>query len=511
MNPEDVARLYSGARAGFELVGYQEVGLPNWQLSLNCMVLTHKEIPPLAEFVLRAVDAELRTIEEISGFLGLDQKIVTASMVPLFQDGYIRTGAEDPNAFELTRAGVVLSRRCEMVTPEERVFPLDYDGFTRELVDWGNVVKHTRNDLNKFGITPLPAFPDTAPNADEITVPAVRSFVAETLNREQKGRVIRREVLSVEGLHDKRRVFFIRAVALLYKSPQSGEAQVGFAIDGRLSQPHEDAFARAAGLKKLGVLAALKESVSDVALLELDEETVAAIADRPEVTELARLAVTRKREVIELEEAAVASQGSEGASESTSEALSEARERLAKTEARLTQYPVRMLEVFEHPEILDEALREASERLLIVSPWIKNAVVKSAFLERLEAALRRDVDVTICYGINRYNPAEGSDGYPIRALTQLAEQYPNLVFSALGDTHAKVLILDHRYMVVTSFNWLSFRGDPSKPFRDERGVLVAIPAKIDVEYDKYMQRVSEVAECVEAEQEPPAGGTTDVT
>jgi hypothetical protein len=75
----------------------------------------------------------------------------------------------------------------------------------------------------------------------------------------------------------------------------------------------------------------------------------------------------------------------------------------------------------------------------------------------------------------------------------LSEKFTALRFVGLGDTHAKVLILDHRYLVVTSFNWLSFRGDPAKPFRDERGVLVSIPSKIDAEYEKYKKRVADVS------------------
>ncbi len=495
MNPADVARLHASSRAGFHLVGYQEVGLPHWEINLNCMILSHKPIPPLMEFVLRAVGAGIGAVPEVAGLLGLDERTVTASMVPLYQDGYIRPSLEDPDSFEMTKSGQLLARSCEMVVPEEIALPLEYDGWTRELVDLGSPVKYTRADLQKLGITPLPAFPDAPPAADEFTVAEARRLTSEQLNREYRGKqVMRRDILSIEGLHDKRRAFFLKAVALLFRSIQTGESQVAFAIDGRLSQVHEDAFARAAGLKKLGVLEALKQSVSDVALLELDPDVVGQLEQGPEVTELAQSVLERKREVAQIETSLAQSNGAEGAIESGKEVLEAAREKLAKAEARLTQYPVRMLEVFEHPDVLEEALREASERLLIVSPWVKNAVVNRSFLELLEGALQRAVDVTICYGINRRRPEEGSDPEAVRSLRALEDVYGNFIFSALGDTHAKVLVLDHRYVVVTSFNWLSFKGDPSKPFRDERGVLVAIPSKIDAEYDKYMERVAEVVE-----------------
>jgi PLD-like domain len=497
VNPEDVARLYSSSRAGFELVGQHEVGLPYWQLSLSCMVLSHKTVPPLTEFALRTIAAGLGSLDQIGGFLGLDTRTVTASLVPLFQDGHIRASSDDPGSFELSNSGVQLLDECEIIVPEETVFLLDYDGWTRGLVDLGNIIKYTHADLNKLGITPLPPFPDSPPRAEEITVRAVATLVRDTINRQQMGVTVRRDVLSVEGLHDKRKMFYARAVALLFKSVQSGEAQVAFAIDGRLSQEHEDAFARASGLKKLGVLEALKQSATDVARLELDPATVAAIHAGPEVTELVRVAALRKRELKEIEAAMAVADDSELSVGPSTEALEEARERYASTEARLTQYPVRMLEVFEHPELLEEALREASERLLIVSPWIKSAVVDKDFLASLEAALNREVDVTFCYGINRRSPSDGSDPAAIRSLEGLAQKYGNFQFCALGDTHAKVLIVDHRYLVVTSFNWLSFRGDPSMPFRDERGVLVSIPHQVQTEYEKYVARVVEASQKVD--------------
>ena len=46
-----------------------------------------------------------------------------------------------------------------------------------------------------------------------------------------------------------------------------------------------------------------------------------------------------------------------------------------------------------------------------------------------------------------------------QALRRIADDYSHFHMTRLGDTHAKVLICDSRFSVVTSFNWLSFRGD----------------------------------------------------
>ncbi|MBD0394663.1 MAG: hypothetical protein ICV52_12615, partial [Microcoleus sp. C1-bin4] len=58
----------------------------------------------------------------------------------------------------------------------------------------------------------------------------------------------------------------------------------------------------------------------------------------------------------------------------------------------------------------------------------------------------------------------------------------------LGDTHAKILISDVKFAVTTSFNWLSFKGDRDRTFRDERGTLVSDPQKIDELFDSYRSR-----------------------
>jgi phosphatidylserine/phosphatidylglycerophosphate/cardiolipin synthase-like enzyme len=58
----------------------------------------------------------------------------------------------------------------------------------------------------------------------------------------------------------------------------------------------------------------------------------------------------------------------------------------------------------------------------------------------------------------------------------------------LGDTHAKILISDAKFAVTTSFNWLSFKGDRDRTFRDERGTLVSDPQKIDELFDSYRSR-----------------------
>lgn len=139
------------------------------------------------------------------------------------------------------------------------------------------------------------------------------------------------------------------------------------------------------------------------------------------------------------------------------------------------------LEMHEHRPLLEQALQDSRERLMIVSPWIRANSVNPWFFQKLEALLRRGVKVYIGYGLGE----EEKDLWPEdleaeKALQKLARQYSkNFTLKRLGDTHAKVLVSDTQFAVTTSFNWLSFRGRRDRTFRDERGTLVSTPQKID--------------------------------
>ncbi len=43
------------------------------------------------------------------------------------------------------------------------------------------------------------------------------------------------------------------------------------------------------------------------------------------------------------------------------------------------------------------------------------------------------------------------------------------------------------WWINTSFNWVSFRGDPNRTFRMEEGTLVQIPSEVDKAYKQYVE------------------------
>lgn len=174
------------------------------------------------------------------------------------------------------------------------------------------------------------------------------------------------------------------------------------------------------------------------------------------------------------------------------EQLKTVQEELEKLRSESKRIPVKDIYVKDHPPLLQDALLTTRNRLLIISPWIRAKVVNFEFLKKLEALLQRSVDVFIGYGTsaekdNTENLYD-ADRLAIEKLRQLEQRYVNFRFKRLGNTHAKVLIKDSEFVAVTSFNWLSFRGDPDKTFRDEQGTLIQHVEHVENKFSELVKR-----------------------
>jgi len=64
-------------------------------------------------------------------------------------------------------------------------------------------------------------------------------------------------------------------------------------------------------------------------------------------------------------------------------------------------------------------------------------------------------------------------------LDKLKTRFDNITMKFVGNTHRKQLVSDSAFAIVTSFNWLSFRGDPKEKARDELGFLVSDPEQVE--------------------------------
>lgn len=487
MNPITlrVIERYAHARPGRTLLYWEDVALPLFRVTVDAVVQQRKPIRPIEEFVLRAVEAGVDTIDELADFLGLERPLIEEAVRSQWHADNLDYGPtpDDPTArLRLSNAGVRVLRELRLLTPERMELTVDFDRLTWKprRLPLAGVLKPA--DLKDLGYREIPAKNRNRPELADISVDELTRLFRESGLRY----LSTMDILSVRFIARVERIYD-PAVMLVYGSPTMDQPlEVTFAIDGRLSEEHEQAFAEIGGAARLNLRLVEPAAQSD---LLLDEQLRALMVPRETVERLQERIV-----LLESEQAETTSQRSSvgdgtGPLEPAPDIAAEQRaEELRRLKAELAEMKVRPVSVYEHPLLLQQALTETRRRLLIISPWIRANVVTSNFVTNLERLCRRGVRIHIGYGIDDKPATAPRDRDAERALERLSRQYDNFVFRRLGNTHAKVLIWDDNW-VTTSFNWLSFVGDPDRTFRQEEGVLVTIREHVDERYQWFVEMI----------------------
>jgi len=486
---QEMARL---APSGSELISYREVALPLFRVDVDLLVLDQKPLPPIQEHVLRAVEAGLDHTEEVANFLGIDSSVVRSTVAEMLSsDDLILTGGsggDHAHRLKLTTKGRHTAREASQVQAVETTLQVWVDGLTRQVL---SISKDRQwfpaGQASKRGLVEIPASPRKAPAEAEVAL----EMIKEKIRKESAARRSNLEVIALTGLGKVRR-FAREGLALAYEVPGE-ELSITLVIGGKLSEAHSDAFARARKRSARDIKAEDWRDAKEISA-KVPDELLAKVASS-EITE--RIEAERadlREEEGRLQEAADGT-GGEQLEELRAE-LARAAARAAELEAQLEGISVRQVPAWEHRGYLERALDEANERVLIVSPWIRYEVVDDQFLKQLRETLDRGVEIWIGHGISKEtrhrSKAKGeADREAERKLNLLTEDFPGRCrVSRFGDTHAKVLVCDSRFSILTSFNWLSFRGDEQLEFRDERGYYVAIPSHVDALFESYRPRFS---------------------
>lgn len=427
-------RRFGNARPGLELIGVEDAAIPVTVLRADVLAQERKELPITEEFVLRFVERGVDTPDEIATYLGLDAAhVLEASAVQVSENNLRQKGSGGRLA--LTAQGVEVVRNASAVQPVLRNLPVKFDRLTWQLADYPESRLVQKKEAQTSGLMLIPAEKNARIGLDDVTPSAFNALL-----RGDQLQVLRIHKVSVK------RHMYLPVQLLVYGDPGREEIELAACIEDDLSEVHGLALDRIEAVQRLSL------SVGDPPprpILDADLE-----AQR----------VTGEPNSGDRNSAGAAAPGSAFTSS------------------------VRSVSVFEHPDILDEALTTAKKRLLIISPWVRGAVVTTDFRAKLEQRLRAGVHVTVAHGYGADD--SGSDEAALRSLGNLASRFPKFAFVRVKNTHAKILIFDNNWLS-TSFNWLSFRGDPDRTYRMEEGTLVTIPTRVQQEYERYIQLIEE--------------------
>ena len=129
------------------------------------------------------------------------------------------------------------------------------------------------------------------------------------------------------------------------------------------------------------------------------------------------------------------------------------------------------LSTYEHPKFFEYAFKYSQKEIVIISPWIRWEIIKDK-QDDIENALKRKVEITFFYGMGKKSDIDTKSK---DFFLDMQKKYPNLLkFSTNNDIndHSKIIICDRDWMVTTSFNWTSFKGDKNREERKERGSFI---------------------------------------
>jgi len=434
-----ISERFAGLRTGYELLRCEPAAVPFAQVTARAVLQIRKPVAPIDEFVMRAVGSGVTTREELTELFGLDEETITRSISQLYASDRLDSQV-GPAGRELKLTPIgrqTVSELVEIVPSEQEIwFWFDLllmrpspqsarsmlklkEAQARELM----IVKPSRS--GKLAVTDL--------RTDSLNV---------ALNQSMKSDVV--DVLAVKELL-RQEARYLPCYVLLYESADSLQHAAEVVVDGRI-QPGMGLEIERLGIEKhLEITFGTPAAEEQIEVRHVDN-VVKNLKTKPEPKK-PRLAPLNN--------------DSDDAPTATQEPS------VLKVKGKENE--IRNIDTFEHPDLLREAIERSAERLLIVSPWVSGAVVKRSFIDELRSAARRQVRIHIGYGIDPY--ATDSHADAINRLHLVASEFQNVTVGCLGNTHAKTLIWDDNF-VSTSFNWLSFRGDKDRTYRQETGLLI---------------------------------------
>lgn len=470
-NTRSVAERYAEARPGFRLLACEEAGLPIYWMTLDAVVLDHQPIPVVNEFALRGLEAGFTEPAKLSGFLGLDEPLVDETLSEMYRldqiDYPIQAGGS--RSLRITELGSQTLETLEETQPERREIWFAFDRLLWKPVAHQVSQLMKPRELADADMRELRPRRVARPLPDQLDLVEVSSVLERLTPRKAPSVLAIRHVLRAEQR-------YLPAHLLIFQSDDSRDTELTVAIDGHLSEAHERALTELGGAEFLR-LESEEPSTESVDLAE----ALVSTGETPESSSIMTI-----EEVRQLRRTLEPSDEAEPEDATTRDVHAEGAGGVRET---IESVPYREIDTYEHAQLFRDARRVTKKRLLVISPWVSGAVVNKAFVRELRELAARKVEISIGYGITRDQAQDDRDQVALERLLELVRQFANVTVARLGDTHAKILIYDST-LVVGSFNWLSFRGDQGRTYRQERGILVRDGSFVDRSYQEHRQRIA---------------------
>ena len=430
---ELLTHKYSDFYPGFYMYDVREIDYPAYRTKVLYEYTKPQEIHPIIISVLKTIHFlegihGIDIYSELYNITQLDKEILDSILAEITTKGYLKQ-----NELKLSTNGKeILEKENELITEKDSAY-INFDGiFGTTLADNGKINQN-----------------DKKPREGSIEFkPYVKSRPRiEYLDEEFSDNKTLRQVL-IENLQDKEKditnildiaqnKFFNKYICLFYKDAEENEKFLALNHNYEIDSDATELFDRLMAEQKF-----TSENVSLNCKPLLDENVAKYQESTPEVIE---------EKLKPVEQVEISS---------------------GKT-----------IEVDEHKKYFIYVLENAKSNIYIQSPWI-NWRTLQIYKDYIKKAVQKGVNVTIKYGMkprNRFDKA-GIDNESKSFFGNLDKNCFRLINT---DDHSKILICDEDFMIMGSFNWLSFGGGNEKDARGETSSINTNKTEIIKQIEKF--------------------------
>lgn len=431
---ELLAHKYSDYFPNYYMYDVREIDYPAYRTKVLYEYTKAQEIHPIIKAVLgiirflegiRGVD----TYFELSNITQLDKEILDTILAEITIKGYLK---QDDLKLS-TNGKEILEKEKELITERDSAY-VNFDGiFGTILHDSGKI---NQNDKKaREGSIEFKPYVKSRPRIEYLDEEfsdnkTLRQILIESLQDKEK------DVTNILEISPNK--FFKRYICLFYKDAEENEKILALNHDYEIDGDATELFDRLMNEQKF-----TSENVSVNCKGLLEESKKKFEKSTPEVV----------KEKIEPVEQLEISDG-------------------------------KTIEVDEHKKYFIYVLENAKDRIYIQSPWI-NWRTLQIYKSHIQKAVEKGVKVTIRYGMkprNRFDKV-GIDDESKSFFGKLDENCFRLI---KADDHSKILICDDTFMIMGSFNWLSFGGGNEKDARGETSSINMNRIEIEKQTKKFL-------------------------
>lgn len=424
---------YSDFYPGHYMYDVREIDYPMYRTKILFEYTKVQEIHPIIIAVLKTIQflESVRNVDaysELQNITQLDKEILDSILAEMTTKGYLKQ-----NELKLSTNGKeILEKEKELVTEKTSAY-LNFDGIFGTCIG-GNGKINQNNKKTREGAIEFKPYVKSRPrieflDEDFSNNKTLRQVLIENLKDEEK------DVTNILEIAPNK--FFNRYICLFYKDTEKNEKFLVLNHSYEQDAEATDIFDRLMSEQKFTI-----EHISLKCKPLLEDSEKKFNQSTPEVIE-------EKIKPIE---------------------------QIAITEGKT-------IEVDEHKKYFIYVLENAKNSIYIQSPWI-NWRTLQIYKDHIQDAVKRGVNVTIKYGMkprNRFDKA-GIDEDSKKFFNSLDKQMFRLIKT---DDHSKIVICDENFMIMGSFNWLSFGGGNEKDVRGETSSINMNIVEIKKQIEKF--------------------------